>query len=135
MPMPIASLETIEDFLAEKRIALIGTSRDPKDFSAALFEEVHKRGVRFLAERDRRRAHGSPLPPARHIQTLRMPACTQSETTASVTSAGVMISTVSTGGWTSWMWAKQRSPITATALGLTGMTRNRVCAPPQRAPH
>ena len=40
----IASLETIEDFLAQKRIAMIGISRNPKEFSAMLFKELCKRG-------------------------------------------------------------------------------------------
>jgi len=44
MPIPIPALETIEDFLAQKRIAMIGVSRNPKDFSSALFEELRKRG-------------------------------------------------------------------------------------------
>jgi predicted CoA-binding protein len=44
MPIPIPALETIEDFLAQKRIAMIGVSRNPKDFSAVLFEELRKRG-------------------------------------------------------------------------------------------
>jgi predicted CoA-binding protein len=44
MPIPIPALETIEDFLAQKRIAMIGVSRNPKDFSADLFEELRKRG-------------------------------------------------------------------------------------------
>jgi predicted CoA-binding protein len=39
-----SSLETIEDFLAQKRIAMIGISRNPKDFSVALFEEFRRRG-------------------------------------------------------------------------------------------
>ena len=38
------SLETIEDFLAQKRIAMVGLSRDRKDFSVMLFEELSKRG-------------------------------------------------------------------------------------------
>ncbi len=38
------SLETIEDFLTQKRIAMVGISREPKSFSAALFEELCKRG-------------------------------------------------------------------------------------------
>jgi predicted CoA-binding protein len=43
--MPIAvSLNTIEDFLAQKRIAMIGVSRNPKEFSAVLFQELQKRG-------------------------------------------------------------------------------------------
>ena len=44
MPIPIPALENIEDFLAQKRIAMIGVSRNPKDFSSALFEELRKRG-------------------------------------------------------------------------------------------
>jgi uncharacterized protein len=41
--MPTA-LETIEDFLAQKRIAIVGVSRDQKDFSSILFQEFVKRG-------------------------------------------------------------------------------------------
>jgi len=44
MQIPTPALETIEDFLAQKRIAMIGVSRNPKDFSTALFEELRKRG-------------------------------------------------------------------------------------------
>jgi uncharacterized protein len=44
MQTSIPSLETIEDFLAQKRIAMIGISRDPKHFSAALFQELQRRG-------------------------------------------------------------------------------------------
>jgi uncharacterized protein len=39
-----ASLETIHDFLAQKRIAMVGVSREPKDFSVVLFEEFCRRG-------------------------------------------------------------------------------------------
>jgi uncharacterized protein len=38
------SLETIEDFLAQKRIAMVGVSREPKSFSVTLFEDLTKRG-------------------------------------------------------------------------------------------
>ena len=38
------SLETIEDFLAQKRIAMAGISRDPTHFSVTLFEEFCRRG-------------------------------------------------------------------------------------------
>lgn len=38
------SLETIEDFLAQKRIAMVGISREPHSFSVALFEELIRRG-------------------------------------------------------------------------------------------
>lgn len=43
MPIPV-SLDTIEDFLAQKCIAVIGVSRNPNEFSAALFQELQKRG-------------------------------------------------------------------------------------------
>jgi len=39
-----ASLETIEDFLAQKRIAMAGISRDSESFSVKLFEELCRRG-------------------------------------------------------------------------------------------
>ncbi len=39
-----ASLETIQDFLAQKRIAMAGVSRDPANFSVALFDELCRRG-------------------------------------------------------------------------------------------
>jgi uncharacterized protein len=38
------SLEVIEDFLAQKRIAMVGISRDPKHFSIYLFKELCRRG-------------------------------------------------------------------------------------------
>jgi uncharacterized protein len=37
-------LEIIEDFLAQKRIAIVGISRAPKDFSVSMFEELCRRG-------------------------------------------------------------------------------------------
>lgn len=37
-------LNTIEDFLAQKRIAMVGLSRDEKHFSVMLFKEFIKRG-------------------------------------------------------------------------------------------
>jgi len=39
-----ASLETIEHFLAQKRIAMVGISRGPRDFSVSLFQELCRRG-------------------------------------------------------------------------------------------
>jgi len=39
-----ASLEVIEDFLDQKRIAMAGISRDPANFSVKLFEELCRRG-------------------------------------------------------------------------------------------
>lgn len=38
------SIEIVEDFLAQKRIAIAGVSRDPKSFSANLCEELSRRG-------------------------------------------------------------------------------------------
>jgi len=39
-----SSLEVIQDFLAQKRIAMAGISRDQKSFSAQLFDELCRRG-------------------------------------------------------------------------------------------
>ena len=37
-------LETIQDFLAQKRIAVVGVSRNEKDFSRTLFRDLRARG-------------------------------------------------------------------------------------------
>jgi predicted CoA-binding protein len=44
MAVERASLETVEEFLAQKRIAMVGISREPKNFSVMLFEELCRRG-------------------------------------------------------------------------------------------
>jgi uncharacterized protein len=44
MATPDVSLEIIEDFLAQKSIAMAGISRDPASFSAPLFKELRSRG-------------------------------------------------------------------------------------------
>jgi len=42
--MAAASLELIEEFLAQKRIAVVGVSRNPTDFNRRLFQEFRQRG-------------------------------------------------------------------------------------------
>jgi len=42
------SLETIQAFLAQKRIAMVGVSRDPKDFSVMLLQEFCRRGYEVI---------------------------------------------------------------------------------------
>ncbi|HXY01289.1 MAG TPA: CoA-binding protein [Candidatus Limnocylindrales bacterium] len=44
MQVQNTSLEVIEDFLAQRRLAMVGISRDPKEFSAMLFKELSRRG-------------------------------------------------------------------------------------------
>jgi predicted CoA-binding protein len=44
-----ATLEIIEDFLAQKRIAMMGISRDSASDSARLFEELCRRGYDVVA--------------------------------------------------------------------------------------
>ena len=39
----MAQMTTVRDFLAQKRFAFIGVSRQPKDFSRALFREFQGR--------------------------------------------------------------------------------------------
>jgi uncharacterized protein len=38
------SLEAIDDFLARQRIAIVGVSRDPRHFSAYVFQRLHQQG-------------------------------------------------------------------------------------------
>lgn len=44
MPAPQFSLEVIQDFLAQTRIAMVGISREPSNFSTMLFNELCRRG-------------------------------------------------------------------------------------------
>ncbi len=37
-------MERVRDFLGQKRIAIVGVSREPKDFSRSLFRELRERG-------------------------------------------------------------------------------------------
>ena len=39
----MTTLTQIEDFLGRKRLAVVGVSRDPKDFSRRLFQELKRR--------------------------------------------------------------------------------------------
>jgi len=43
-----SSLENIEDFLAQKRIAMVGISREQRDFSVMLFDELCRRGYEMV---------------------------------------------------------------------------------------
>jgi hypothetical protein len=45
----MSELSVITDFLAERTVALIGASRDPKAFSSAVRRELEARGIRVLA--------------------------------------------------------------------------------------
>ena len=40
----MSSMQLIQDFLGQKRLAVVGVSHQPKDFSLALFREFRKRG-------------------------------------------------------------------------------------------
>lgn len=43
------SMATIQDFLAQKRIAVVGVSHDPKDFSRGLLRTLRQRGYDAIA--------------------------------------------------------------------------------------
>jgi predicted CoA-binding protein len=40
--------ELIDDFLGQKRVALVGVSRNPKDFSRTLYRELQQRGYEVV---------------------------------------------------------------------------------------
>lgn len=42
--MSVNVRSTIEDFLSYRRLAIVGVSREPRDFSRALFDELKQRG-------------------------------------------------------------------------------------------
>jgi len=43
------TLADVRDFLAQRRIAMIGVSRNPKDFSRMLFRDLCQRGYEMIA--------------------------------------------------------------------------------------
>lgn len=43
MPTPVTSRQTVDDFLALKRLAVVGVSRDPKHFSYVVWQELRQR--------------------------------------------------------------------------------------------
>jgi predicted CoA-binding protein len=45
----MSSMATIQDFLAQKRIAVVGVSRDPRNFSRGLFRTLRERGYDAVA--------------------------------------------------------------------------------------
>jgi predicted CoA-binding protein len=45
----MSSMAVIQDFLAQKRIALVGVSRDPKDFSRGMLRALRERGYDTVA--------------------------------------------------------------------------------------
>lgn len=61
--MTAARRRTIEDFLSQKRLAVVGVSRNEKDFSRAVFREFDQRGYDLVpinpnaAELDGRRCY------------------------------------------------------------------------------
>lgn len=48
MPGHATSIQDIEDFLSQKRIAIVGVSRDPANLSRKLFEEFSRRGYEVV---------------------------------------------------------------------------------------
>jgi predicted CoA-binding protein len=45
----MTSIHTVHEFLAGKRLAMVGVSREPKDFSRSLFRELKDRGYEVIA--------------------------------------------------------------------------------------
>jgi uncharacterized protein len=45
----MSSMSAVRDFLAQKRIAVVGVSRDPKDFSRSLLRTLRERGYDAVA--------------------------------------------------------------------------------------
>jgi predicted CoA-binding protein len=46
--MVSTTIEDVEDFLDQKRIAFVGVSRNPKDFSRSLFRDLRRQGYTVI---------------------------------------------------------------------------------------
>jgi predicted CoA-binding protein len=64
--------QSIEDFLGQKRLAVIGVSRDPKDFTRVLFRELKNRGY-DLAPVNPNVTEVDGIPCRSHIQDVTPP--------------------------------------------------------------
>jgi predicted CoA-binding protein len=95
--MITSHLEQARAFLASKRIAVLGVSREPKDFSRLVYRELLKRGLDAvpvnpaLEEAEGRRAvpHVRDLAPAADAALLLIPASRAEEVVRECVAAGV----------------------------------------------
>ena len=44
----MVSIEVIDDFLAQRRLAFVGASSDPKEFSASVYRELKRHGYELV---------------------------------------------------------------------------------------
>ena len=81
----MSSMAVIQDFLAQKRIAVVGVSHDPKDFSRGLLRTLRERGYDAFAvnpslqtvDENRCYAHlGEITPPVDAVLVMTSPAVT-----------------------------------------------------------
>jgi len=81
----MSSMSTVRDFLAQKRIAVVGVSQDPKDFSRGLLRTLRERGYDAVAVNPKlQSADGAPCfanlaavaPPVDGVLVMTSPAVT-----------------------------------------------------------
>jgi predicted CoA-binding protein len=95
--MKVSSLDEARAFLDAKRIAVVGVSRNPKDFSRMVFAELARRGMDVvpvnpaLAEVDGRRAFPwvAEVAPAADAALLMVPPARAAESVRDCLAAGV----------------------------------------------
>jgi predicted CoA-binding protein len=95
--MIASSIESARSFLSSRRIAVVGVSRDPKDFSRYLFRELVGRGMDAvpvnpaLAEAEGRKgfARVAEIAPAPDAALLLVPAARAEEAVRDCLAAGV----------------------------------------------
>lgn len=64
--------KTIEDFLGSRRLAVVGVSRNPRDFTRTLFRELQKRGYELIPVHPQA-AEIEAVPTVAHIQDVSPP--------------------------------------------------------------
>ncbi len=95
--MPVSTLEEARAFLRARRIAVVGVSRDGKDFSRVLFRELNRRGLEAvpvnpaLADADGRRAFArvQDVAPAPDAALLLVPPARAADAVRDCVAAGV----------------------------------------------
>ncbi len=98
-----SSLKDIEDFLSQKRIAIVGVSRNPVSFSAKLFEEFRRRGYDVVPVNP----HTPEVLGRRcfaHVQEVQPPVSAALLMTAPQVTEGVMRDCAETGISSIWIY-------------------------------
>lgn len=112
------AMQRIQEFLAEKRLAIVGVSQQPKDFSRALFREFRARGYDVVPVNPQaREIEGQPC--FAHVQDIQPPVATVLLMTSPAVTDAVVRDCAEAGVQRVWMYrAGGKGAVSAAAVGF-----------------